>query len=120
LARLGVIHVDAGRGSHYLAAESAFGPAIPAPDPGSDPDIHSTDPVNADADLDDRDGRLGFVLDELRLQDGRTIREAAAADPWIVSELLKPVFQVDEEGLPLHRLVYDELGRGHGKSLYAA
>jgi hypothetical protein len=111
LARLGVVFVEAGRRSHYQAAAPVFDPDAPPPASLDVPEI--VDPVEGE-------GRLAFVLDELRLPDGRTIREAAETDPWIISELLRPVFQTDEEGLPLLRLVYDELGRGHGKSLYAA
>ena len=61
-----------------------------------------------------------FICDEIRLADGRTIGQALEADPWIESEILGPVFERDEKGLPLHRLCYFELGRGHAKSLYGA
>jgi hypothetical protein len=117
LTQLGVVYVEAARNSHYVASRPVFDPDAPPPTPNNDAEACHPHPVTVEA---DRDGRLGFVLDELRLQDGRTIRQAAAIDPWIITELLGPVFQLDDEGLPLHRLVYDELGRGHGKSLYAA
>jgi hypothetical protein len=111
LARLGVVYVEAGRGSHYRAIAPVFDPDAPPPDVP----IAIGDPAPVE-----HDGRLAFILDELRLQDGRTIRDAAETDPWIVDELLRPVFQTDGDGLPLHRLIYNELARGHGKSLYAA
>jgi len=115
LARLGVVHVEAGRSSHYIASEPVFDPAAGPPDPATDPAIVATDPAVRSADP-AADGRLAFVLNELRLQDGRTIGEASTRDPWIVDNLLRPIFQVDADGLPSHPLCYFELARGHGKS----
>lgn len=63
---------------------------------------------------------LSFVRDQIRLVDGRTVAQAIEADPWIEEEILRPVFERDERGLPRYRLCYFELARGHAKSLYAA
>ena len=63
---------------------------------------------------------VAFCRAELVLSDGRRLGDALAADPWVERELLEPVFAVDEAGLPVHRLVYLELPRGHWKSGGAA
>jgi phage terminase large subunit-like protein len=63
---------------------------------------------------------LRFVRDQIVLPTGVTVGQALAADPWIEREILKPVFARNDKNLPLHRLCYFELARGHAKSLYAA
>lgn len=54
------------------------------------------------------------------LPDGRRLGAAIANDRWLVDDVLAPVFAVDEAGLPVHRLVYLELARGHMKTGGAA
>lgn len=62
------------------------------------------------------EGHLAFVREQIRLSDGRRVGEAIGSDPWIERDVLRPVFERDEEGLPRHKLVYLELPRGHWKS----
>jgi hypothetical protein len=61
------------------------------------------------------DRRLEFIR-QLTLPDGRRLAETLPADPWLEERVLGPVFAQDGEGLPLHRLVYIELARGHFKT----
>jgi len=61
-------------------------------------------------------GPLQFVLEQIVLSDGRRVGDAVGADPWITTSMLQPVFAVDADGLPLNKLVYLELARGHWKS----
>lgn len=62
------------------------------------------------------EGPVRFIADQIALPDGRTVGRAMVADPWVDRDVLRPIFAVDADGLPLHRLVYDELPRGHWKS----
>ncbi len=62
------------------------------------------------------EGPLAFVRDQCVLADGLRVGDALADDPWIERDLLRPVFDRGADGLPLNRLVYLELGRGHWKS----
>jgi phage terminase large subunit-like protein len=66
------------------------------------------------------DGPLAFVREQIVLADGRSVGEAMAGDPWVERDLLRPVFAVGEAGLPVYRLAYLELPRGHWKSGGAA
>ena len=63
---------------------------------------------------------LAFVQEQIVLADGRRVGDALEADRWIEEDLLAPVFERDERGLPRFRLVYLELPRGHWKSGGAA
>jgi hypothetical protein len=57
-----------------------------------------------------------FMLDELRIVDGRLLGEALVEDEWAVREVFEPVFATTTAGLPLYKLVYNELARGQIKT----
>lgn len=61
-------------------------------------------------------GKVDFVLDMCTLPDGRRLADCLDRDPWIVRDVLAPIFAVDATGLPLHPLCYIELPRGHWKT----
>lgn len=61
-------------------------------------------------------GPLAFCGEQIVLPNRLRLADAIGADPWIVRDLLRPVFDCDEAGLPLHRLCYLEFPRGHWKS----
>jgi len=60
------------------------------------------------------------LIHRLRLPDGRELAETLPADPWLEEKVLRPVLARDEAGLPVHRLAYIELARGHFKTGAAA
>jgi hypothetical protein len=70
----------------------------------------------------DAAAKLRFVLDEIVLPNELTVGEALAAggDDWVVDEVLRPAFEVNDDGLPCYSLIYNELARGQAKSSYAA
>ncbi|MGB2693765.1 MAG: terminase TerL endonuclease subunit [Dehalococcoidia bacterium] len=59
---------------------------------------------------------LDFIRNELSLPDGRKLAETLPTDPWLVDDVLKPILATDDDGGPLHKLIYIELARGHYKT----
>lgn len=59
---------------------------------------------------------LDFIREELSLPDGRRLAETLPSDPWLERDVLGPILATDGDRLPLHRLVYIELARGHYKT----
>lgn len=66
------------------------------------------------------DRALAFCLEQIVLPTGRRLGESIANDPWVVDEMLAPVFARDESGMPRFPLAYLELPRGHWKTGCAA
>jgi phage terminase large subunit-like protein len=63
---------------------------------------------------------LDFIKRQIKLPSGRTLADGAAADPWIEENVLSPILEEDEDGLPANRLCWIEMHRGSGKTTFAA
>jgi phage terminase large subunit-like protein len=66
------------------------------------------------------EGAIRFILDQIILPTGKRVGDVIDADLWIRDRVLRPVLDLDVDGLPRHQLAYLELPRGHAKSTYAA
>jgi phage terminase large subunit-like protein len=66
------------------------------------------------------DAALDLIRDEMTLPDGTRLGSVLFYDPWIVDNVLTPVLETDDAGLPAHPLSYIELSRGHAKTTLAA
>ena len=49
-------------------------------------------------------------------QSGSRVGDVLGRDSWIEESVLKPTFRCGADGLPLHKVVYVEVARGHWKT----
>jgi phage terminase large subunit-like protein len=62
--------------------------------------------------------RMSFRRDFLVLKDGKPLRDAL--EPWQIDNILAPLDARTPAGMPVYRLLYIELPRGHAKTTIAA
>ena len=65
-------------------------------------------------------GSVRFAQDAFIVPDGRSIGEVVRTDPWLVADVLGPLFAVDRRGFPLYRDCWLQQSRGDGKTTTGA